>query len=144
ELLVCDTRLDRVLLLKPYEPSPGGEVLAQVIAPSHTTTADLDGDGRQDVLVASLGNFFPTDDRVGKVILLRAMPEGRFEATTLLEGVGRVSDVQAADFNGDGRLDLIVAVFGWRSSGEILYLENRTTDWSRPQFARQEIDARHG
>jgi hypothetical protein len=144
ELLLCDTRLDRVLVLKPYETSPGGEALPQVIAPSHTAITDLDGDGRQDILVAGLGNFFPTDDKVGKVVWLRGMPEGRFEATTLLEGVGRVSDVQAADFNGDGKLDLVVAVFGWRSSGEILYLENRTSDWSRPKFTRKEVDGRHG
>jgi hypothetical protein len=101
-----------VLVLKPYEPSPGGQALPQVIAPSHTAVTDLDSDERQDVLVASLGNFFPTDDKVGKVVWLRAMPEGRFEATTLLEGVGRVSDVQAADFSSDRRL--VVAVFGWR------------------------------
>src|SRR5262245_61108737 len=144
ELLVCDTRLDRVLVLKPYELSLGGDALPQIIAPSHTKIADLDADGRQDVLVASLGNFFPTDDRVGKVIWLHALPDRRFEPATLLEGVGRVSDVETADFNGDGRLDLVVGVFGWRSSGEILYLENRTIDWSRPQFVRHEIDARHG
>lgn len=144
ELLVCDTRLDRVLLLKPYESSPGGQALPQVIAPSHTAVTDLDGDGRQDVLVAGLGNFLPTDDKVGKVVWLRQVAEGKFEATTLLEGVGRVSDVQAADFGGDGRLDLVVAVFGWRTSGEILYLENRTSDWSRPEFARREVDPRQG
>jgi cytochrome c5 len=144
ELLLCDSRLDRVLVLKPYEPALGGEALPEVIAPSRATLADLDGDGRQDVLVASLGNFLPTDDKVGKVVWLRGRPNGHFEATTLLDGVGRVSDVQAADFSGDGKLDLVVAVFGWRTTGEILYLENRTTDWSRPEFARHEVDARHG
>jgi tetratricopeptide (TPR) repeat protein len=144
ELLACDTRLDRVLLLKPYEPSPSWQPLPQVIAPSHTTVTDLDGDGRQDILVAGLGSFYPTDDKVGKVVWLRRAAEGRFEATTLLEGVGRLSDVQAADFSGDGRPDLVVAVFGWRTTGEILYLENRTTDWSRPEFARHEVDSRHG
>jgi tetratricopeptide (TPR) repeat protein/cytochrome c5 len=144
ELLLCDTRLDRVLVLKPYESSPGGQALPQVIAPSHTAVADLDGDGRLDVLVAGLGNFYPTDDKVGKVVWMRRTPEGGFEATTLLEGVGRVSDVQAADFSGDGRLDLVVAVFGWRTTGEILYLENRTTDWSRPDFKPHKVDARHG
>jgi cytochrome c5 len=144
ELLVCDTRLDRVLVLRPYDAAPGGEVLPQIIAPCHTAVMDLDGDGRQDILVASLGNFFPTDDKVGKVVWLRSLPSGRFEPVALLEGVGRVADVEAADFNADGRLDLIVAVFGWRQTGEILYLENQTTDWSRPQFIRHTVDGRQG
>jgi Tfp pilus assembly protein PilF len=144
DLLLCDTRLDRVLIVKPYEKVLGGQALPQVIAPSHTLVADLDGDGRQDVLVASLGNFFPTDDLVGKVVWLRGGSDGSFTATTLLEGVGRVSDVQAADLNGDGRLDLAVAVFGWRTTGEILWLENRTTDWSRPEFVRHRVEGRHG
>jgi hypothetical protein len=55
-----------------------------------------------------------------------------------------VADVQAADFNGDGKLDLVVAVFGWRKTGEILYLENRTTDWSKPEFVPHVVDSRHG
>jgi Tfp pilus assembly protein PilF len=144
ELLLCDTRLDRVLVLKPYTNPPTGDALPQIIAPSHTSVVDLDGDGRQDVLVAGLGNFFPTDDKVGRVVWVRAIAEGKFEAIILLEGVGRISDVQAADFNGDGKLDLVVAVFGWRDSGEILYLENQTRDWSRPQFAAHVVDVRHG
>ena len=36
------------------------------------------------------------------------------------------------------------AVFGWRQTGEILYLENRTTDWSRPAFVPHVLDRRHG
>ena len=39
-----------------------------------------------------------------------------------------------ADFRGVGKLDLLVAVFGWRTTGEVLYLENRTTDWAHPVF----------
>lgn len=144
ELLLCDTRLDALIILKPYEGRPGGTVIPQVTAPSHTTVCDLDLDGRQDVLVASLGNFFPSDDKVGKVLWLQAGQGGQFVAKTILDGVGRVSDVQVADFNGDGRLDLIIAVFGWRTGGEILFLENRTTKWSDPQFASHVIDARHG
>ena len=47
-------------------------------------------------------------------------------------GLPRVADVQAADFDEDGDLDLIVAAFGWRWIGGIYLLENRTTDWTRP------------
>jgi hypothetical protein len=41
-------------------------------------------------------------------------------------------------------MDLVVAVFGWRNTGEILYLENRTTDWSKPVFVPHVLDDRHG
>jgi hypothetical protein len=105
---------------------------------------DLDGDGILDVLVANLGSFYPTDDRCGSVVWLRGRPDGTFTPIPLLEGVGRVADVRAADFRGVGKLDLVVAAFGWRKTGEVLYLENRTTDWSRPKFVPRMLDARHG
>jgi hypothetical protein len=105
---------------------------------------DLDGDGRLDIIVACLGSFFPSDEPVGRVVWLRGQDDGRFEPVTLLRNVGRVADVQAADFNGDGKLDLVVAEFGWRRIGAIHLLENRTTDWSQPQFASRVLDDRHG
>jgi hypothetical protein len=62
----------------------------------------------------------------------------------LLENVGRVADVRAADFNGDGRVDLVVAVFGWRQSGEILYLENQASNELPLRFLVHRLDERHG
>jgi hypothetical protein len=78
------------------------------------------------------------------VVWLRGDAGGNFTAIPLLEGVGRVADVQAADFQGNGKLDLVVAVFGWRRTGEILYLENRTTDWTHPVFVPHVLDDRTG
>jgi tetratricopeptide (TPR) repeat protein/cytochrome c5 len=144
ELVLCDSRLDALLVLKPYDGRPGGIVLPQVPAPCHTVACDLDRDGNQDMLVASLGSFFPTDDKVGSVLWLHAKSPGQFESIPILNGVGRVTDVQVADFNADGKLDLVVAIFGWRTGGEIVYLENQTTDWSNPKFATHTVDARHG
>jgi len=63
---------------------------------------------------------------------------------TLLEGAGRVADVQVADFNGDGKLDLVVAEFGKHHTGGVLYLENRTSDWSHPNFVPHVLDDRPG
>jgi tetratricopeptide (TPR) repeat protein len=144
ELVLSDVRLDLLMVLRPYDNRPGGIVIPQVSSPCHTTVCDLDADGIQDILVASIGSFFPTNDKLGKLLWLRATAPGKFDAVTIAEDLGRLVDVQAADFNGDGRLDLVAAVFGWRAGGEILYLENQTTDWSKPMFTRRNVDSRHG
>ncbi len=102
------------MIMKPYDTAPGGIIIPQVPSPCHTTVCDLNLDGHQDILVASIGSFFPTDDKLGKVLWLKGKSGGQFDAVQLLEGVGRVTDIQTADFNGDQRLDLIVAVYGWR------------------------------
>lgn len=144
DVLVCDMRHDRVLVLRPYEQPPRWQELGQIPAPAHAEVVDLDGDGILDVIVASLGNFYPTNGLVGSVVWLRGNGDGTFTPIPLLTGVGRVADVQAADFNGDGKLDLIVAEFGWRSTGSITYLENQTTDWKHPVFKPHVVDDHHG
>jgi hypothetical protein len=147
DILVCDMRPGRILALRPYLTPPAWHTIAELgsrAAPAHAEVVDLDGDGILDVLVANLGSFSPTDDLVGSVIWLRGRPDGTFTPITLLQGVGRVADVQAADFKGTGKLDLVVGVFGWRNTGEILYLENRTTDWDHPVFVPHVLDDRHG
>src|SRR5438046_7304051 len=97
-----------------------------------------------DILVAFLGQLFPTDEKVGSVVWLRNRGDETFEPITLLCDVGRVADVQAADFRSTGKLDLVVAEFGWRQLGSILLLENHTTDWTRPRFVPRILDERHG
>jgi len=119
-------------------------VLGRLPHPCHVATTDLDADGRTDLLVADLGVITPSDDAKGSVAWLRRQPDGAFRAVTLAGGLPRVADVEAADFDQDGDLDLLVAAFGWRWIGGIYLLENRTTDWTRPSFARRELDSRTG
>jgi VCBS repeat protein len=145
DLLVCEMHQGQVLLLDPLDPAKPPRALTTAAKnPCHVEVVDLDGDGRKDLIVADLGSFFPTDDLCGKVLWLRQMPDGSFQPHTLLDNVGRIADVQAADFNGDGKLDLVVAVFGWNQTGEIVYLENQTTDWREPKFVSRVVDKRHG
>src|SRR5262249_5331323 len=149
DVLVCQVNPGQIQVLSPYAAKPtwktiAGPRTALRWAPAHAEVVDLDGDGIPDIIVANLGIFNPTDDKVGSVIWLRGKGDGTYTPITLLENVGRVADVQAADFNGDGKLDLIVAVFGWRGTGEIIYLENQTTDWSKPTFKPHTVDDRHG
>jgi hypothetical protein len=133
EILACDAlghrlvRFDRRSDAAAFGPA-GGVWEATTVAedlhvPAHATVVDIDGDGDLDIVVAILGDILPSDADVGRVELLERTESG-YERRVLLDNVRRVADVQAADLDGDGDIDLAVAVFGY-ARGEVLWLENR-------------------
>jgi FG-GAP-like repeat len=145
DVIACDMVNGKVFLLKPYEPGAELRVVTDAVPhPAHAEVVDLDRDGIKDLLVANLGSAVVTDERHGSVVWLKGMRDGSFTPFTLASALGRVTDAQAADFDGDGDLDVVVAEFGWLKTGRIVLLENRTTDASRPVFAPSTIDPRHG
>ncbi|MEK6261567.1 MAG: VCBS repeat-containing protein [Planctomycetota bacterium] len=125
DLVACDARFGRVIWYRQEtDESWHEEVIGTDLpGPAHATVVDLDGDGDTDVVVSVLGRVSPSDDVIGSVVWLENVGV-RFAPHTLLTDVRRVADAQAGDLDGDGDLDLAVAVFGY-ARGEILWLENR-------------------
>lgn len=125
DILYCDAGNNRVVLRQLASDGSTSDqtLIADVAAPAHATPVDIDGDGDLDIVVSVLGNIQPDDGVVGRVELYEQTPEG-FVRHVILDDVRRVADVQPGDFDGDGDLDLAVAVFGY-NRGEVLWLENR-------------------
>src|SRR5262245_15295841 len=117
--------------LQPGRPL---NIIADVPHPDHVTMTDLDKDGVQDLLVADLGRFLPGDHLDGAIVWMRGLGNGKFSQLAL-DGWPRIADVETADFNGDGRNDLIVAAFGWRTTGHIAVLENQGSA-AHPSFVK--------
>lgn len=126
--LVSDGERGELRLLQ----TDGGEslaweetVLAQIELPIKARVVDFNGNGRQDILVADLGDFAPSGVLAGKIFLLEQNAEGGYEKKRLMHQLGRVTDIRALDLDDDGDLDLAVAVFGGGDVGEVFWLENQ-------------------
>lgn len=144
ELLLCEMRFSRILLMQPSVSMDRVLALGSVRHPGRAEVTDLDGDGIRDILVASLGTVTPSDVRNGAVVWLRGLPGRKFQKVPLVEGLGRVADARAADLDGDGDQDVVVAVFGWRKVGRIVWLENQGQKDGAARFELREIDPRPG
>ncbi len=125
DVLACDCARDSLFWYRQTQSHSFEERLLadDLAAPAHATLVDLDQDGDRDVLLSLLGNLMPTDEDYGELLLLENTPQG-YRRQVLLDDVRRVADAQAGDLDGDGDLDIAVAVFG-HTGGEVLWLENR-------------------
>ncbi len=129
DVVGCDTRDNAIFWIRQtargkFEESTLAEGMR---VPVRVEAADIDGDGDLDLLVASMGEVFPNNDRIGTVFVLENDGRQNFTTHAVLEHTARVTDVRAGDFNGDGQLDLALAQFGY-DQGEVSWLE-RVGPW---------------
>ena len=84
---------------------------------------------------ACIGHFFPREQPRGQVLFMKPTPEG-LTRTVIAEGLPRLSDIQIADLNGDGRPDFVLCVFGnyvgrcgwWEQKPDGTYFEHVLMD----------------
>lgn len=77
------------------------EIVTGLQRPTGSVVTDLNGDGRNDVLVCSFGNY------LGRLSWFEQLAQGRYEEHVLLDTPGAIH-AEVGDFNGDGRPDLMV------------------------------------
>lgn len=125
DVLVCDALDNFVSWIRQYPENVYTEtVLAtDLIAPAHLQVKDFDGDGDKDLLVAVLGLLYPSNDKIGSIVLLENDGNFNYTQTVIVDRIARVSDVRAGDLDGDGDMDLAAAQFGY-DDGETRWMEN--------------------
>ena len=138
DIVAADAATNRITWARQ---SPAGRfterTLAEVPGPAHVHAVDLDRDGDLDLAVASLGVLFPNNARIGAVVLLENDGRERFAPHVVLRDVPRVADVRSGDLDGDGALDLSVALFGY-DQGETRWLRN-AGGWRFDSHTLQEL-----
>lgn len=120
DILACDGLVHSVFWLRQTELNQFEEISLskEIQGPARVEAVDLDFDGDLDIMVASMGVIFPNNDRIGAIDVLENVGNNEFQRRTLVADIARANDVQAADFDGDGDLDLAIAQFGYYQ-GEI-------------------------
>ena len=130
DVLVCDALANRICWIEQVEPDHYVEkaIGDEVLGPAHVACSDIDKDGDLDLLVAKMGFIFPTNDKIGGVVVMENDGNQNFTNHVLIDQVARVADVEPGDFDNDGDIDLAVGQFGY-DDGEIRWMENLGGDW---------------
>ena len=129
DIVFCEAKENKVIWLRQSAPGIFEEIVlaSNMQAPVHVEAADMNGDGHLDLIVSSMGVLFPDNDQIGTVFILENDGHQHFISHTVLENSSRVTDARAVDLNGDGKLDLVLAQFGY-DQGQVSWLE-RTGPW---------------
>lgn len=128
DIIVTDNLLSAVSWLRLEQGEWVETIIGEFSAPVNTTPLDYNGDGHLDLVVSSMGFMRPNDELIGELHILQANGDGTFQSRRILEGVPRITDCAPADYDGDGDIDFVVAMFGWRKTGAIGYLEQVRLD----------------
>ncbi len=141
-ILVSELRSRRLMLLPygnlhssgllPYLPS------ADFNYPASLSHADVDGKGRLDILVSSMGGMNPSNDVNGGAWVIQRSDEG-IQVKPIGGQMARACDLKGGDFDDDGDADFVVCSFGFRGPGKLFWLKT-----IQEQFIAKELDPRDG
>ena len=96
DIIVCDCRSNTVSWIRQFPAGTYTEKIlaSDLIAPAHAQVKDFDNDGDLDIMVAVLGLLFPSNDKIGTVVVLENDGKYNFKKQIIVDKIARVSDVQ--------------------------------------------------
>jgi hypothetical protein len=124
----------------PYDTSPGSGMYyfknngdgtfatavnldTTLTSPTNLAIADVNGDGKADLIVAEAGNTFASPPAPGDVRLYLGNGDGTFQAPTVVLPSVFTAGLVVSDVNGDGKLDISTQTYSSDlSSGNIVVL----------------------
>ncbi len=125
DVVLCDVLDNKISWIRQYPLGVFTEQICadNIMAPSHIQAIDFDKDGDIDLIVSLLGMLFPSNDKIGSIVILENDGKMNFSKHLIVENIARVSDVRAGDLDGDGDMDLAAIQFGY-DDGETRWLKN--------------------
>jgi hypothetical protein len=98
----------------------------RMIHPHSLQVADIDGDGNLDIFVAEMAKWTESktqpDNPNAEALIFYGDGKGNFRKTVFQTGMG-FHEAQVADFNGDGRLDILSKPYNWETPRVDLWLQ---------------------
>lgn len=125
DVILCDALNSKVSWIRQFPKGVYTEYtcVGNILAPSHVKAYDFDNDGDLDLLVSAMGMIFPSNDKIGSIIILENDGHQNFTKHIIVDKIARVTDVVAGDLDGDGDNDLAAVQFGY-DDGETRWIEN--------------------
>jgi uncharacterized protein (TIGR03437 family) len=129
DVAVANSGSNNIAILPGFGDSSFNNPVLTTVGPNPigVVAADFNGDGKLDLAVANGGTFSTAGTNLGSVSVLIGKGDGTFQPAVMYAAYQYPVSIAAADVNGDGKLDLVIASQGANGNDKIVVLPGTGT-----------------